>query len=93
MNNRFDQKAKEMDGNPTIRDVALKFSQVLKEEVQLTTESKLLDYGCGSGLIGMHLYKDVSSIVMLDSSAGMLELLITHYFTNRDNNGSIGEKL
>lgn len=48
MNNRFDQKAKELDSHPVIRDIALKFSQTLKKNVHISENMHLLDFGCGS---------------------------------------------
>lgn len=36
---------------------------------------QLLDFGCGSGLVAMHLYKEAGSVVLLDSSTGMLNVL------------------
>jgi tRNA (cmo5U34)-methyltransferase len=75
MNSRFDQKAKELDEHPVIRDIAFKFSQTLKTNVSLSDDMHILDYGCGSGLIGIHLYKEVGLLVMIDSSEGMLDIL------------------
>ena len=75
VNSRFDQKAKELDEHPVIRDIALKFSQTLKKSVPISKETRLLDFGCGSGLVGMHLHQDSGSIAMVDSSKGMLNIL------------------
>ena len=75
MNNRFDQKAKELDSHPVINDVASTFARTLKEHIPLSKGMHVMDYGCGSGLIGMHLYKDIGTLTMVDSSEGMLNLL------------------
>ena len=75
MKNRFDRKAKEMDSHPVIQEAARTFSRTLKKHIPLSGTMRVLDYGCGSGLAGMHLYKNVGSLVMLDTSEGMLDLV------------------
>jgi len=75
MSKRFDQKARELDEHPVMREIALKFSQTLLTHVPLSQNYNMLDYGCGSGLIGMHLYSAVKSITMMDNSEGMLNIL------------------
>ncbi|MBF0379351.1 MAG: class I SAM-dependent methyltransferase [Desulfamplus sp.] len=89
MNNRFDQKARELDEHPVMREVALKFSQTLLSHVPLSQKYNILDYGCGSGLIGMHLYKKVNSLVMMDTSEGMLCILKEKILKNNINNMEI----
>jgi putative AdoMet-dependent methyltransferase len=75
MSTRFDQKAQELDAHPIIREIAHCFAQTLSHHLALSQDDHLLDYGCGSGLIGMHLYPFVSSITMMDRSEGMLNIL------------------
>ncbi|CAK8724090.1 hypothetical protein GMJAKD_13585 [Candidatus Electrothrix aarhusensis] len=75
MSKRFDQKARELDEHPVMREIALKFSQTFLTHVPLTQNCNILDYGCGSGLIGMHLYLNAKSIIMMDTSEGMLNIL------------------
>lgn len=55
MKNRFDQKAKEPDEHPIVRDTALKFSQTLRNHAPVSGNTHILDYGFCSGLIDMHL--------------------------------------
>lgn len=43
----------------------------LKDTENLT----LLDYGCGTGLVGLNLVKSFSTVLFIDASAQMLELL------------------
>lgn len=75
MSKRFDQKARELDQHPVMREIALNFYRTLSTHIPLAYNYKVLDYGCGSGLIGMHLYKNVNSLVMMDTSKGMLNIL------------------
>ena len=64
-----------MDQNPVIREMALNFSQAVTGHLPPSPELDVLDYGCGSGLIGVNLRKAYRSLVMMDTSAGMLEIL------------------
>jgi ubiquinone/menaquinone biosynthesis C-methylase UbiE len=75
MNKRFDQKARELDEHPIMREMALEFFRTLLNHVPMSQSFDVLDYGCGSGLIGMHLYPTVRSLTMMDSSEGMLDIL------------------
>jgi ubiquinone/menaquinone biosynthesis C-methylase UbiE len=75
MSKRFDTKAQELDEHPIMREIALEFSRMLSVHVPLSQRFRVLDYGCGSGLIGMHLYSNVGSLTMMDSSEGMLDIL------------------
>lgn len=76
MSKRFDEKARELDAHPVMREIALNFSRTLSTHVHLSESFRVLDYGCGSGLIGMHLHSAVKSITMMDSSEGMLNILV-----------------
>ena len=75
MSKFFDKKAQEMDQHPIAREMALAFYNTMSAHVALSDEYYVLDYGCGSGLIGMYLYPYVKSMTMMDSSAGMLAVL------------------
>ncbi len=75
MSERSKQEARVFDTYPLLREMALKFAEQIKKKVPISTKSKLLDCGCGSGLVGMHLYEDVASLVMMDTSEAMLDIL------------------
>jgi len=47
---RFDEKARELDAHPVMREIALSFSRILSAHVHLSKNFNVLDYGCGSGL-------------------------------------------
>ncbi|HIP50289.1 MAG TPA: class I SAM-dependent methyltransferase [Candidatus Pacebacteria bacterium] len=85
--NKFDEKARMLDEHPIIRDIALKFSQTMKKNITIKKSFHALDYGCGSGLIGMHIYSDIDNLVMMDTSHGMLEIL--HEKINKKNISNI----
>ena len=89
MKNRFDEEARKIDARPATREVALQFSRTLKHHVPLSGAESVLDFGCGTGLVGMHLYNDVNSMVMMDSSLGMLEVLKEKIATQAVSNMNI----
>ena len=43
-------------------------------EVKLSPDMDLLDFGCGTGLISLHLQPHVRSLWGVDTSSGMLEV-------------------
>jgi ubiquinone/menaquinone biosynthesis C-methylase UbiE len=48
-------------------------SKVLREYIVDSKAKKAIDFGCGTGLIGMSLLNDFQNIVFLDTSQNMLE--------------------
>jgi ubiquinone/menaquinone biosynthesis C-methylase UbiE len=50
-------------------------AHAILEEVRLTPEQDALDFGCGTGLLTMHLQPLARSITGADSSQGMLDVL------------------
>lgn len=71
----FDAKAQEWDEHPGKRKVAQVFVSELQKNVPLLPTMNLLEFGCGTGLVSMELYHQVASITLLDTSAGMIEVL------------------
>jgi len=71
----FDQFAATWDDKPS-RITAMKtVGEAILREVGPTREMRVLDYGCGTGLLGLFLLPHVASVTGADSSAGMLEVL------------------
>lgn len=68
----FDAKARQWDENPVFRERALKIADAIRRSVPLNRAMHALDYGCGTGLLSFPLKDEVGSILMADSSAGML---------------------
>ena len=70
----FKNKAAEWD-SPIKIEMAEKFiAELLKNQIP-TRDNKILDYGCGTGLVGMELSKITRDVVYLDSSESMIEIL------------------
>lgn len=71
----FDAKAREWDEHPGKRKVAQAFASELQKHVSLNPAMELLEFGCGTGLVSMELHRQVAAISLLDTSAGMIEVL------------------
>ena len=71
----FDSKARQWDDNPVFQERGLKIAQAIRESVPLTRGMSALDYGCGTGLLSFPLKDELGTILMADSSAGMLEVV------------------
>jgi 2-polyprenyl-3-methyl-5-hydroxy-6-metoxy-1,4-benzoquinol methylase len=71
----FDSKARQWDDNPVFRERGLKIAEAIHEAVPLHPHMRALDYGCGTGLISFPLKDALGTILMADSSSGMLEVV------------------
>lgn len=71
----FDSKARQWDENPVFRERGLKIAQAVRASVPLDGRMRALDYGCGTGLLSFPLKDELGSILLADSSAGMLEVV------------------
>ncbi|MDH4028694.1 MAG: class I SAM-dependent methyltransferase [Nitrospirota bacterium] len=75
MKDTFKEKAVTWDQNPLVLEIAGKFTEELIRRVRLNREMVLLEFGCGTGQVGMRLHSLVNSIIMVDNSAAMLSHL------------------
>ena len=71
----FDSKARQWDDNPVFRERGLMIAEAIRKAVPLTKNMSALDYGCGTGLLSFPLKDELGSILMADSSSGMLEVV------------------
>jgi ubiquinone/menaquinone biosynthesis C-methylase UbiE len=71
----FDQAAATWDDNPSRIALMKAVGEAILREVQPTREMDVLDYGCGTGLVGLFLLPQVGSVTGADNSAGMLDIL------------------
>ena len=74
MENRFNEKARAMDADARIREMAVCFADAMAERLPLGPEMRVLDYGCGSGLVAEQLHGKVGSLCLMDSAEEMLVL-------------------
>lgn len=71
--NNFDKKAVDWDIAPRIKLAEDVFKSILKE-VDLNNQMKVLDFGCGTGLLSLLIAKKVKSVLGVDNSQGMLKV-------------------
>jgi ubiquinone/menaquinone biosynthesis C-methylase UbiE len=71
----FDSKARQWDDNPVFRERGQKIADAVRRDVPLHRRMSALDYGCGTGLLSFPLKDELGSILMADSSGGMLEVV------------------
>lgn len=73
MENRFDTAAKEWDERPIPNKVADAFARYLHEHDLFNAGDRILDYGCGSGILLLQLTDLGYHLEGMDNSAGMLD--------------------
>ncbi len=73
--NFFDQAASIWDTVPQRVELSRGVGEAILHQVNLTREMDVLDYGCGTGLLGLFLLPYVRSVTGVDSSPGMLKVL------------------
>lgn len=71
----FDEKAKVWDANPIHLERSKHIAEAIKNQIPLNKNIKAFEYGSGTGLLSFELQPYLGSIVMADSSDGMLEIL------------------
>lgn len=69
----FNTVAGSWDDDPCRLKLAGDIAQAIMREAELTRDMDLLDFGCGTGLISLHLQPHVRSLRGADTSPGMLE--------------------
>ena len=71
----FDRAASGWDDQPRRVQLVKATGAAILREVQLSKTMDVLDYGCGTGLLGLYLLAHVRSVTGADNSPGMLEVL------------------
>ena len=71
----FDKKAAEWDADPGRVKLAHEVADAIIREVKPSRDMDVLDFGCGTGLVTLKLQPLVRTILGVDSSQGMLEVL------------------
>jgi ubiquinone/menaquinone biosynthesis C-methylase UbiE len=67
----FEMMANTYDTNERIH-IAKIAAAAIRECLADTENKNAIDFGCGTGLVGMHLLKEFKSVVFLDSSQNMI---------------------
>ncbi|EAX96545.1 S-adenosylmethionine-dependent methyltransferase, putative [Trichomonas vaginalis G3] len=69
----FDKRAKDWNQTPGKIELCTRFVAEVRKQANITPESRILDFGCGTGLNGIYLINDAKTIGFLDPSSGMIE--------------------
>lgn len=70
----FAHKAKTWD-NPLKQSMSAQFVKAIQKKRSLASDMRLMDVGCGTGLVGLSLLEQVAHLYMIDTSPAMLEVL------------------
>ena len=71
--NRFDEAAKTWDAKPSSLAIAKACVDNINKIIKIPTNAKILDYGCGTGLVAFALSNDTNEVIGMDNSQGMIE--------------------
>jgi SAM-dependent methyltransferase len=71
----FDAKARTWDSDPSKVERAVQVAAAIRRELSLDGSATVLEYGCGTGLLGFALQRDVGRLTLADSSREMLAVL------------------
>lgn len=85
MDSSFDTKAAEWDDNPMKVKRAEQAAKLISE-IQFASYSSIVDFGSGTGLLGMNLTNLFSEVHLVDSSRGMLNAAQSKIATAQINN-------
>lgn len=72
MPNEFDTAAQNWDQEQYRHDRAKAVADQIRQQVTLTPQMHVLEFGCGTGLLGFNLLSAAASVTFADSSEGML---------------------
>ncbi len=71
----FDREAAAWDENPGRLRMTNAIADAIAQEIKLNSEMDVLDFGCGTGIITVRLCPLVRSVMAVDGSQGMLDVL------------------
>jgi ubiquinone/menaquinone biosynthesis C-methylase UbiE len=71
----FDKVASSWDEEPRRVKLAADVAGAISSETGFSFDMDVLDYGCGTGLVTLHIQPHVRSITGADTSQGMLDVL------------------
>ncbi|HSQ41826.1 MAG TPA: class I SAM-dependent methyltransferase [Fibrobacteraceae bacterium] len=76
MQNQFDQNAANWDAKAYRVDRARIIAQKILARIPVQPHFRMMDFGCGTGLLGFHFVDKAREVVFADTSQGMLEQVI-----------------
>jgi tRNA (cmo5U34)-methyltransferase len=84
--NPFDIKAANWDTNPMHLERSEAIYQSIKHRIDLKPEMKALDFGAGTGILSFLLKDELNEITLMDSSAGMVDVMVEKIKTSNAGN-------
>lgn len=75
MQDAFFEKAKTWDQRPQVIEMSRLFAEELQKNITLQKDFDLLEFGCGTGQVGLRFHDQVHSLLMVDNSPAMLNVL------------------
>ena len=72
-NEIFDSYAEIWNSYSFVQDNAKNFVKYIKEKIKLNKDTVIMDFGCGTGIVGLNLINNVKKVVFLDPSKGMIK--------------------
>lgn len=79
----FDEKAATWDSDPRHVARAKVVAQVIREQVDLNRSLRTMEYGAGTGLVSEELQGEVGPLTLVDTSAGMREVIAARVAAGR----------
>lgn len=73
--NHFDQAAAAWDQKQRRIELAARIAAAISSTLPLSRTMRAMEYGCGTGLVGLALAPKLGSLTAVDTSSGMLEVL------------------
>jgi ubiquinone/menaquinone biosynthesis C-methylase UbiE len=77
MSNGFDERAATWDDDPAKRERARRAAAQVRATVTLDGDTRLLEYGAGTGLLAQELAPHVGPITLVEPSSGMRDVIHT----------------
>lgn len=91
MTDWFSELAKTWNQDPLKVEQCMLFSERIRKNIKLDPSMRVLDFGCGTGLVGISLLKDVKTVGFIDPSSAMIEVLRESLVGHNINNFEIVE--
>ena len=71
----FADKAKHWDESPFKIELIKKLAGEVRARYKIGSETVVMDFGCGTGLVGLNFINECKSVVFVDNSPAMLAVL------------------
>lgn len=85
---KFEMMARKYD-TPERVEVAKMIATAIRQELKDSQDKTAMDFGCGTGLVGLELIGNLQSILFVDTSANMLEVVTEKLHQQEILNGEV----